>query len=279
MSQDRNKKFECTVCKKQFQKEYLLKVHMRRHTGERPYVCQLCKIGFSDRSYLRQHLNSHSKEKSFSCDYEGCKFTTLWLTSIRRHMSVHRPKGNVPKDEDNIYECTVCKKKFRQKAYLQNHMLRHTDERPYVCELCSKRYANSFTLRNHLNSHSRKKLFSCDYEGCKFTTLWLSNIEQHMSVHHPKGNVSKQQRKELKSVFPKWHTSIFYFLLVRGINTLIMLFCIATILFFTEMGVFSVEKCIKKLDFFSNVTFFVLYFKLSRFHNSQLQSQRLLSEV
>jgi KRAB domain-containing zinc finger protein len=45
----------CSVCNKSFSSQ-LLEVHMRVHTGERPYKCSECDTTYKWQSGLRKHM-------------------------------------------------------------------------------------------------------------------------------------------------------------------------------------------------------------------------------
>ncbi|CAK5075878.1 unnamed protein product [Meloidogyne enterolobii] len=53
-------KHKCPICGKFYHRPWLLKGHLRSHTGQKPFGCGKCGKEFSDRSNLRAHLTTHN---------------------------------------------------------------------------------------------------------------------------------------------------------------------------------------------------------------------------
>lgn len=165
------KPYECNECGAKFVQSSHLNIHKRSHTGEKPYQCDVCKVAFKQISHLRTHERIHTQHKPYSCDVCGSAF--IQKSSLNRHARIHT--GEKP------YVCTICQAAFCVKNNLTRHMITHTGEQPYQCDMCPATFGQAIDLKRHKIAHTGIKPFRCEICDASFSRK--NNLKWHKYTH------------------------------------------------------------------------------------------------
>jgi KRAB domain-containing zinc finger protein len=74
----------CEECGKIFARKNDLKIHLRIHSGVKPYQCADCDKAFRCYNHLKQHKVTHTGEKPYECKYCFKRFSQL--ANVNCHM-------------------------------------------------------------------------------------------------------------------------------------------------------------------------------------------------
>lgn len=96
----RGKRFVCSVCSGTYATSQNLEVHMRIHTGERPFSCDQCGKKFTQSAHLKSHLSVHSGERPYACTL--CSRSFIVKYSLKLHMKKCHPNVSVQGSVQNV---------------------------------------------------------------------------------------------------------------------------------------------------------------------------------
>ncbi|XP_068453484.1 telomere zinc finger-associated protein [Clinocottus analis] len=194
---------QCPICEKSFKSKYYLKVHNRRHTGERPFGCLKCgKRYFRKENLLLHEIRDCAKVQTYTC--VTCSSTFNGKEELRLHVVTHT--GDMP------HKCSTCPEQFMHKKNLTIHMMKvhgypkphkcpqcpktfltrtelrvheaakHRGEKPFVCEECGHRASSRNGLQMHIKAiHRNERPFVCNVCGHAFTQK--NNLNMHLRIH------------------------------------------------------------------------------------------------
>jgi transcription initiation factor IIE alpha subunit len=126
------KKWECTVCEKQFDTRAALAMHVHVHSEDRIFACSVCHARFTTKDNLTQHQSE---------------------------VHVHKDERYIIFVAEQPFVCSICGVRFAINSNLKLHQRTHKGERPFKCSVCGANFVRNSFLNRHLCMHTGERHF------------------------------------------------------------------------------------------------------------------------
>jgi len=174
------KPYKCTSCNYSCRQKSTLTRHELAHNGNKPHKCPDCDYVGSQLSNVRSHQRIHSEQKPFACPKQGCDYACKRQYDLKKHLKKHQGKLN----------CPVCSFLARDSAALAAHSATHQNsgrkepENPLVCRYCDFVAPDEKNLGDHAKIHPETvppRFYACP--ECSFTTIRQAHLTKHQRLH------------------------------------------------------------------------------------------------
>jgi len=185
----------CKICKKRQKSLHHFVVHLRIHTGEKPFKCDTCGKGFSAKCNLKQHVIkcSHSTDVSLGrpekkktnslptkCSQahsreDGKEITNDIDNKVKSSSLLHEDE----KKNNNLFDCKLCESTFSNFRGYKIHMYHHKKLKKSIAtnRLETQSVNDSYTI----SYQQGKKRVVCKI--CKQSLVNFQTFVRHFRTH------------------------------------------------------------------------------------------------